>query len=143
MAVVAAGVGRQSPVDGQAVLVGGHPLKLQPGVGPAVVAGAAVAVSEDGVVADGEDTLSLPPSFLVAARLLVGVHVLQALHVPRHGEAGVAGRLGRDAAAQPDGFGLFHRHVGLKLLHLQSDLCGGEKDADEGRNDRNVLNSTS
>lgn len=118
VAVVSAGVRQASAVDGQAVLVRGHALKLQAGLQCRPLPGVAVAVPENGVVPDGENTLPLPVS---VGRLAV-VCVLRTIHVPGHGEAGVSGGLGGNAAAQLDRVGLFHGHIGLRFFHLQSNV---------------------
>lgn len=106
-AVVAAGVRWACPVNGQAVLVRGHPLKLQAGLQGRPLSGVAVPVPKNGIVADGEHALPLP----VSVGRLVVVLVFRTVHVPGHREAGVSGGLGGNAAAQPDGVGFFHRHV--------------------------------
>lgn len=107
VAVVSARVRQASAVNGQTVLVRGHPLKLQAGLQCRPLSGVAVPVPEDGVVPDGENTLPLPVSF---GRLLV-VYVLRTIHVPGHREAGVSGGLGGNDAAQLDRVGFFHGHV--------------------------------
>lgn len=108
VAVVSACVRRPRSLNGQAVLIRRHPLKLQARIWARLLSGAAVSVSEDGVVADGKHAL---PLFSFLTRLILLVLVVRALHVPRHGEAGVSGGLGRDAAAQTDGSGLLHSHI--------------------------------
>lgn len=107
MAIVAARVRQTSAVNGQAVLVRGHPLKLQAGLQCRALSGVAVPIPENGVVPDGENALALP----VSVGRLVVVHVLRTVHVPGHGEAGVSGGLGGNAAAQLDRVGFFHRHI--------------------------------
>lgn len=94
-------------MNGQAVLVRGHPLKLHAGLQWRPLAGVAVPVPENGIVPDGEHALPLPVSI---ARLVV-VQVIGKIHVPGHREAGVSGGLGGNAAAQPDGGGFPHGHI--------------------------------
>lgn len=108
VAVVSACVCRPRSLNGQAVQLRGRSLKLQAGIWPHLVSGAAVSIAEDGVMADGEHAL---PLSVLLSRLVTIVLVLRALHVPGDGEAGVSGRLGWDATAQSDGARLFHGHV--------------------------------
>lgn len=107
MAIVPARICWLCSLNGQAVLVGRHPLKLQAGIWPCLFSGAAVSVPENGIVANGKHTLPLP---LIVSWLVIIV-AFGALHVPGHGETGVSGRLGRNATTQSDRVGLCHCHV--------------------------------
>lgn len=111
-------------MNGQAVLVRRHPLKLQAGLQRRALSGVAVAIPENGIVTNGEHALPLPVS---VARLSGIVFVFGTIHEPGDGEAGVSGGLGGNAAAQPDGVGFLHGHICLSFLHLQSDLCKDRK----------------